>query len=243
MRYKLIVSYDGSNYSGFQVQKDKDTIQKRLEGALSVVLKDNISIVGCGRTDAGVSAIESVCHFDVNDEIVVGRTVGYANNILPTDIRIISIEKTDEDFHARFSAKNKTYEYYFYTGGIVPVYEKFAVNIGYNINIDDMIKGAEMFVGKHDFSAFCASNTEVKDKVRNIFSSKIIDLNDGLYKFQICGEGFLYNMVRIIMGTLVSIGRNKIKLTDIKKIIKSKDRSLSGKTMPSKGLYLKKVLY
>ena len=242
MRYKLTLSYDGSNYSGFQIQKDKDTIQKRIEGALSVVLQDAISIVACGRTDAGVSAIECICHFD-HDEISIGRTIGYANNLLPEDIRINKIEIVDEDFHARYSAKKKTYSYFFYVDGEIPVFEKFATNIGYNIDIENMKRACKYFEGENDFSAFCASNTSVKDKVRIIYSADIIEMGDNLYKFEITGNGFLYNMVRIIMGTLVMVGRNKISISDIENIINSKNRSLSGKTMPSKGLFLKKVYY
>lgn len=242
MRYKLTLSYDGSNYSGFQIQKDKDTIQKRLENALSIVLKDNINIIACGRTDAGVSAIECICHFDY-DEINIGRTIGYSNNLLPEDIRINNIEVVEDNFHARYSAKKKTYNYFFYVDGEIPVFERFATNIGYNINIESMKFACKYFEGEHDFSAFCASNTSVKDKVRTIYSAKIIDMGDNLYKFEITGNGFLYNMVRIIMGTLVMIGRGKLSINDIEKIIKGKDRSLSGKTMPSKGLFLKKVYY
>lgn len=242
MRYKIAISYDGSNYSGFQIQKDKDTIQKRLENALSIVFKDSIQVVVCGRTDAGVSAIECICHFDYG-EINVGRTIGYTNNLLPEDIRINSIEVVNDDFHARYSAKKKTYEYFFYVGGIIPVYEKFATNIGYNINIENMKLACKYFEGEYDFSSFCASNTAVKDKVRIVYSSKITEVGDNLYKFEITGNGFLYNMVRIIMGTLVMVGREKLNVEDIEKIILSKDRALSGKTMPSKGLFLKKVYY
>ena len=243
MRYKLIISYIGDNYSGYQKQLNKITIQETLEKALTEVLRYNISIVASGRTDAGVSAFMQVCHFDVMDDINTQRTIGYANRLLPEDIRILGIEKVEEDFNARYSAKEKTYEYYFYIGYESPIYDKLATYIGYNVNVDEMKSACKSFLGEHDFSSFCASNTEVKSKVRKILDIKIMDIDENLFKLSITGNGFLYNMVRIIMGTLASVGLGKIKKEDIMSIINSKDRGKAGKTMPSKGLYLKNVIY
>lgn len=243
MRYKLEISYDGSNYYGFQIQKGVDTIQERLEHAVSIVLNKNIDIIASGRTDAGVSAIKQVCHFDYDGDINLNRLKGYANNLLPRDIRIISISSISSDFNARFSAKQKTYEYFFYVGEEIPVYERFATRLGCFLDIDKMREGCKYINGIHDFSCFCASNTNVIDKVREIKDIDIKVLDDNLYKLIITGNGFLYNMVRIIMGTLVSVGMGKIRPNQISDIIESKDRSNSGKTMPSKGLYLKNVKY
>jgi len=243
MRYILKISYDGKNYSGYQIQKDKDTIQARVENSLSQVLGQYISIVASGRTDAGVSALIQICHFDVEDKINERRTIGYANAILPSDIRVLDICETTDDFHARYSAKRKTYEYYFYIGMENPIYEQFATHVGLNINIEEMKIACKYLIGEHDFSAFCASNTDIKDKVRIIYNIDITEVNDNLYKLIICGNGFLYNMVRIVMGTLVSVGQNKINIDEVSNIISSGDRSLAGKTMPSKGLILKNVVY
>jgi len=243
MRYILKISYDGTNYCGFQKQVNKITIQGELERCLSQVLKDNISITASGRTDAGVSAIEQVCHFDCEQELDKHKTMKYLNVILPQDIQCLSIEKTTLSFHARKSAKKKTYEYLFYVGSAVPVYDKFATNIGYNIDISKMNSACKYFIGEKDFSAFCASNTSVVDKTRTIYNLEIKPIEENLYKLIITGNGFLYNMVRIIMGTLVSIGLGKISVLDVENIINSKDRAKSGKTMPSKGLFLKKVQY
>ena len=243
MRYKMIISYNGKNYSGFQKQINKETIQQKLEDALTQVLRADISIVASGRTDAGVSAFSQVCHFDFDGEINIRRAIGYANKLLPSDIRILEIDIVADDFHARYSAKQKTYEYYFYTGFESPIYDNFATFIGRDINIIDMKKSCKFFIGEHDFTSFCASNTDVKSKVRTIYEMNIIEVNDNLYKLTIKGNGFLYNMVRIIMGTLVGVGLNKISFNHIPDIIEGKDRSLAGKTMLSKGLYLKKVIY
>lgn len=243
MRYKLIISYNGKNYSGFQKQINKKTVQETIEKVLTEVLRKEITIVASGRTDGGVSAFSQVCHFDSDEAIDVKRTIGYSNRLLPNDIRIFDIEEVSMDFHARYSAKEKTYEYYFYTGNISPIYEEFATFLGGNINITAMKEACKCFIGEYDFTSFCAANTDVKSKVRRILNAEIINVNENLYKLSITGNGFLYNMVRIIMGTIASVGFNKIKTKDIKDIILAKDRSLAGKTMPSKGLYLKKVIY
>lgn len=243
MRYILKISYNGKNYSGFQIQKDKDTIQGNLERVLGTVCKEDIKVVASGRTDAGVSAICQVCHFDVNAPILTHKVLSYANVLLPKDIRILEIEKIDEDFHARYSAKRKTYEYYFYIGMENAYYDDNAMYVARELNIEDMCKGAKFIVGEKDFSTFCASNTDIKDKVRTIYKCDIEKVNDNLYKLIICGNGFLYNMVRIIMGTLISIGLGKIKLDELPAIIEAKDRKYAGKTMPSKGLVLKNVEY
>lgn len=242
MRYILKVSYCGENYSGFQIQNNKTTIQLELEKALSEALKEDIKIVASGRTDAGVSAIEQVCHFDI-DKALDKNIVGYLNVLLPEDIRVLSIEHTSDDFHARYLAKQKTYEYYFYVGNCIPVYERFAVNIGYNIDVTKMQEACKYLVGEYDFTSFCASNTSVQDKVRTIYDASISQIDDNLYKLVIIGNGFLYNMVRIVMGTLVDIGLNKISPKEIVEIINSKNRAKAGKTMPANGLYLKKVIY
>lgn len=243
MRYRLEISYDGAKYFGFQIQPNKDTIQERLEYAFEQVYREKIDIVASGRTDAGVSAISQVCHFDTDAVVDEKRNVGYLNSILPSDIRVIRITKAEETFHARKSAKEKTYMYKFYVGEEIPVYERTASNIGYNLDIDAMIEACKYIEGTHDFTAFCASNTAVVDKTRTIYKLEIIKLDDNLYKMEVTGNGFLYNMVRIIMGTLVSVGMGKLKPEDIVDVISSKDRSRAGKTMPAKGLYLKKVLY
>ena len=183
MRYILKISYDGSNYSGFQRQKNKVTIQELLENSLYQVFRKQIDIVASGRTDAGVSAFCQVCHFDIDEEININRTKGYLNNLLPKDIRVLSIESASLDFHARYSSKKKTYEYYFYIGkDIIPVFENFATNIGYDINIDNMVLASKFLVGQHDFTSFCASNTEVVNKVRIIYAIDIINLDNNLFK-------------------------------------------------------------
>lgn len=244
MRYLINISYDGTNYSGYQKQNNKITIQETIENVLSQIFKQEITIVASGRTDAGVSAIEQVCHMDINVEFEGKKVLGYANSLLPADIRINVIKKVESEFHARYSAKRKTYEYYFYVGQHqIPVYDKFASRVGYVLDIENMKKACEEIKGEHDFSCFCASNTSIKDKTRTVYEIDIKNVDGCLYKLEITGNGFLYNMVRIIMGTLIDVGVGKININDIKNIINGKDRSKAGKTANSKGLYLKKVDY
>ena len=244
MRYIFKFSYDGTNYSGYQRQKDKISVQEIIENAFYQIFKREVSIVASGRTDAGVSAIEQTAHFDIDEHIDTKRIVGYINSILPKDIRANSIEEADDSFHARYLAKQKTYEYLFYTGvDVIPVFDRIASHIGYNINISAMIEACKFFIGEHDFTSFCASNTSIKDKVRTIYDMGITSISDRLYKLTVTGNGFLYNMVRIIMGTLCDVGMGKIQSSDIKDIILCKDRSKAGKTAEAKGLYLKNVRY
>lgn len=244
MRYILKVSYDGKDYAGFQKQNNERTIQEDLENALTKALGQDISIVASGRTDAGVSAIEQVCHFDVEGEIDTHRTIGYVNSLLSREVRVLCIEKSDDEFHSRYSAKRKTYEYYFYSSKVgIPVYDRFASQIGYNLDIEVMQQACECFKGEHDFTSFCTANTSVVNKVRTIYDIHIDEVNDDLYKLSITGNGFLYNMVRIIMGTLVEVGMSKKTIQDVSIIINSKDRNNAGKTAEAKGLFLKKVEY
>ncbi len=206
------------------------------------VFKQKINLATCGRTDAGVSAYVHVSHFDTQLEFDCFKTTKYLNALLPLDIRVLELVATDKTFHARNSAKHKTYEYYFYFGKSNPILDKFASHVGAQLNIDAMRQACKRFVGRHDFSAFCASNTAIVDKVRTIISIDIVPV-DLYYKLTICGNGFLYNMVRIIMGTLVNVGLHKTLPNEIDDIIKSRNRQNAGKTVSPKGLVLRDIAY
>ncbi len=241
MKYIIEISYDGRNYSGWQVQPNKNTIQKNIEDVLFQVLKERVEVVASGRTDAGVSAIKQVAHFETEQEIT-NHFVSYCNHLLPEDIRILSVNKAENSFNARYCAKRKTYRYNFYISNInIPVYDYFALKLPTTVNLEIVKKELSKIVGEHDFSAFCAANTEVKNKTRIIYSAELLKCGD-IYCLEICGNGFLYNMVRIIAGTIFDIARGKLKL-DINEIIKSLDRSKAGKTASSVGLLLYNVEY
>lgn len=248
----LTIQYDGTGYSGWQRQPDKRTVQGEIEKALTTLCRQPIEICGTSRTDAGVHAYGQAANFKGNYKIPVENIKKAVNGLLPEDIYIISAEKVEEDFHARFSAIGKTYEY-----KIISTKEKdiFSRNYHYNIykelDIEPMRDAAAYFIGTHDFKSFMASGSSVIDTIRTIYALNImeekIDYVKGFKQrninIEITGNGFLYNMVRIISGTLVDTGLGKMKPNQIANIIKAKDRRLSGHTAPPSGLYLKKIYF
>ena len=239
MKYLLELSYFGKNYSGYQKQKNGNSIQEELEKAMEQIVGEKVQTSASGRTDAGVSALKQAVSFELG--ILPKNLDKRLNLILPEDIRVLKIQEMAEDFHARFSAKRKTYLYNFYISNAnIPFLDNFALRVNENLDIKKIEKEISALIGIHDFSAFCASGTQVRDKVREIYSAKILK-NELFYSLEITGNGFLYNMVRIIMGTLIEIGYGKLK--NLEKIIASKDRSKAGKTVPPVGLVLKEVLY
>ena len=244
MRVKIEISYLGDEYSGFQIQKNKKTIQNEIEKVLFEIFNYNISIIASGRTDAGVSAIRQVAHFDLKEDIDVSKLYKRMNSMLPLDIRILSSEKVMQEWHARYSAKRKTYCYNFYVSQVlIPYYDKHSLNVGADLNIEAMKKACEYLIGEHDFSAFCASNTNVVNKTRIIYDAEIKQESEMCYSFEITGNGFLYNMVRIVFGTLLQVGLSKITPEEFYSIIESKDRNKAGRTASSKALFLKSVCY
>ena len=234
------IAYDGSRYCGWQVQDNKITIQGVLENAIFSVTGERISLFASGRTDASVSAICQIAHFDCDS--LKSDFVGHLNAVLPEDIRVLSVEKVGDDFNARYDAKRKTYRYYFYTGRVNnPYYDRFASHIKHPLDLGTMQTALKWLNGEHNFKCFCASHSSVKDYVRKVYNATL-KCDNGLYTFEITGNGFLYNMVRIIVGTIVDIGRGKIT-DDMRMIIASQDRNRAGKTAEAKGLVLVSVEY
>lgn len=234
------IAYDGTNYCGWQVQPNKITIQGTIETAMEQILGEKTTIFASGRTDAGVSAVEQVAHFD--SEKLKPDFLGHLNAILPNDIRVTSIEKTTDNFNARYDAKRKTYRYYFYTGRVNnPYLDRVASHIKFNLDLSTMQSAIKWLNGEHNFKSFCAMHSSANDYERIVYNCSIKKDNN-LYVFEITGNGFLYNMVRIIVGTLIDIGRGKIT-TPMKDIIASCDRSKAGKTAEAKGLVLQQVVY
>ncbi len=236
------VSYLGTNYAGWQKQNNALGIQEVIENAMQELGIKNPEIFASGRTDAGVHAIEQCFSAKINFSAVDKLPIAL-NVKLPDDIRILWAKEVDSVFHARFSAHKKTYLYRVKVGQIESPFDSaFTTYLTYNLNLSNMLKAAKILTGEHDFKAFCSANTTTPDFVRTIYSINIKQ-TDALFEFEICGNGFLYNMVRIIVGTLVDVGRGKLSAVDVKNILDSKSRSLAGKTMPAKGLILKKVDY
>lgn len=244
MRVKCIVSYDGTQFSGYQVQPNKRTVQSEIEEVLIKLHKgQSIKIHASGRTDAHVHAVGQVFHFDTSLTIPPEKWPVALNSLLPNDIVILEAEYVEEYFHSRFNATKKEYRYKITTQKMQDVFKRnYTFHFPYNLDLDSIKEACNHLCGTHDFTSFCVAKTEVEDKVRTIYSIKIIEEKSDLI-FCFTGNGFLYNMVRILMGTLLEVGQGKKRSDQIPYILEGKDRSLSGKTAPGHGLYLWKVYY
>ncbi len=239
---KIIISYAGENYHGWQKQKNGMTIQESLENAIYKITGENVTVFGCGRTDAGVHAKYYVSNFFTDSKFDATRFKYAINAYLPTDIVCLSSEEAEDTFDSRWS-KDKTYTYVIKNSDLPDAFlDKRAWHIKPKLNIDAMKQAAKAFLGEHDFIGFAASGFTVKTTVRTIYSLDITE-NDGLIEIKVKGNGFLYNMVRIIAGTLVFCGMGKISPDNMAEIIESKDRTRAGITAPPDGLYLTEVNY
>ena len=245
-RYKLTTTFDGTQYVGWQVQPNGPTIQGELQKAFATILGYKVHVTGCGRTDSGVHAKGHIAHTTLDEPIDQGKILFKLAGILPKDIRVLSMEPVEMDFHARYGAKSKTYRYYMHLDRYLSPFKRhYCHHVHAPVDIELMRKGAEMFVGEHDFTSFahqashgCAKHAPVK----KIFEAGIFEDGDGAY-FQVKGSGFLHKMVRNMVGTLIDIGRKKIPLEELPRIMEAKDRRLAGKTAPAKGLFLIEVDY
>jgi len=264
MRYKAIISYYGKNYVGWQKQKNGLSVQEVLESALSKTFNTDVTATASGRTDAGVHADGQVVHFDVETSITEDKIPYAVNTFLPDDVSMLYCEKTDSEFNARFSAKRKTYTYKLYLcQHRLPMLEETHEHIVVPLDIESMNRAARIIEGEHDFKCFEAVGSKVLSTVRTIYGLSIDvkpleglpfansyngrDLNGRIFNSEVsisvCGNGFLYNMVRIIAGTLYYVGIHKLTPEDVKEIIETKDRKKAGKTLAAKGLHLTSVEY
>ena len=243
MRYLIKFSYDGTKFHGFQRQNDVKNVQKTLEDALSKILDTEIVIKGSGRTDAGVHARGFVANFKTNSKVPPNKFREALNVKLPNDIVITKSEQVDEEFHARYYAKGKTYEYYILNSDVPSALMRNQMyHYKYDLDVEAMKIAAKQFIGTHDFAAFKTQGSSVKGTIRTIFDVKV-EKEKNIIKISVSGDGFLYNMVRIIVGTLINVGRGKTDATSILEIINKKDRSLAGDCVPPYGLFLKEVYY
>ena len=241
-RYKCILSYDGTNYMGFQIQDDLPTIELELMKAIKKMLNVDVKIYPSGRTDRYVHAKGQVIHFDLEKHLTPLSLKRGINTYLNDDIHVISVEEVDESFHARFSAKSKEYRYYINTNEYDPLKRNYSANI-YNLDLDKMNEAIKLFIGTHDFKGFASAQIDKrKDTVKTIYEAKINVLGDYL-EFVFIGTGFLKYQVRRMMGLLIEIGRGKEDKEKILEIFESKDPKISHKIAEGKGLYLYKVNY
>ncbi len=243
---KLTLGYLGEKYNGWQVQSKQthtSTIQQELQVALKKLTNEDIKVTGAGRTDAGVNALGQVAVFSTTSSIPYNKFPDALNSILPDDIIVYKGEAVEQDFHPIRDAVGKWYRYSIYTGAYPHVfYNKISAHYKGNLDVNAMIQGANYFIGTHNFKSFCSTKTTVKNFVRNIKDCKITTANQFIF-IDLYADGFLYNMVRIIVGTLLEVGRGKLPPTKIKKIIEAEKRELAGPTAPAKGLCLIRVDY
>lgn len=242
-RLKATIAYDGSGFSGYQVQPGKRTVQSVLMDALRKMHKQDVNVTASGRTDANVHATGQVIHFDSPLQIPLDRWPIALNVLLPGDIRVLSVAEAAPDFHARYSVTSKTYRYKWRVSHVAsPFTRNYVVLLPQKPDVESMRQAAAAFVGTHDFSSFCSANTSVVNKVRTIYRIELEEHGDELH-LVIEGSGFLYNMVRIIAGTLIEVGYGERAADELIGIIAARDRNKAGKTAPPHGLYLEQVNY
>lgn len=243
MRFLIKFSYDGTNYNGFQIQPNLDTIQNRIETALTKINNGIYTpIVATGRTDKGVHALCQYAHADLSIKITEKKLKRALNSNLPDDIHVIETTQVDESFHARYNVKLKEYKYYINTGEYNPLEKNYAYQYNYLLNIDNMKKAIKYFEGTHDFRAFVTNNKEKENCIRTITKTNIEKEKEKIIiTFE--GTGFLKYQVRNMVGLLIRIGENKLSPESVEKILESKDRTKSGKKAPAEGLYLTRIIY
>lgn len=240
---KLTLAYDGGKYHGFQRQNNAVSVQNILEQKLSVIFGGEIQLAASGRTDTGVHAYGQVVNFFTEGTIPINRVVRAINSHLPTDIVVLAAEEAPQDFSARHSAKDKIYIYKIQQGEVLdPFMRNYAWYIRKELDVEAMNAAMQYILGEHDFSAFRASGSVPMHPVRKIYEAKC-ERDGALITFRFWGNGFLYHMVRNLVGTLVNVGKDKTSVAGFKAILDGKDRKLAGATAPAQGLYLYKVNY
>ncbi|HKM01197.1 MAG TPA: tRNA pseudouridine(38-40) synthase TruA [Sedimentibacter sp.] len=241
---KMIIEYDGSRYKGWQKQtKDVNTIQGRMEDILSEMTGEEIQLIGCGRTDAGVHALNYTANFHTNSTINNEDILIRLNDKLPDDIGVKSLRNASERFHSRYNILSKTYLYRINNSGYNNVFgRKYIHNVREKLDLDKMRECAELLIGTHDFQSFTSLKTKTKSTVRTINYITISEI-DNTIEIDINGNGFLWNMVRIILGTLIEAGKENLNKDEMLVILNAKKRADAGPMVPAKGLFLKDVEY
>jgi len=241
---KLVIEYEGTHYLGWQVQPNGQTIQGVIQDCLKRLTGESSQLIGSGRTDAGVHALGQVAHFKTESRMDANTFQRALNSLLPKDIVIRRAEEVEAEFHARRSARSKVYEYRILNRTIPPAIDRqYIWYVPQKLNLDEMKKATHSLVGEHDFSAFRSVGSSARSSVRNILRADWKRGKEGHLRFEIEATGFLKQMVRAIVGTLVEVGRGKTSAQEFKRILDSKDRKEAGPTAPAHGLFLNEVKY
>jgi len=241
---KLLIEYDGTNYQGWQVQPKGPTIQGILEEKIGLLTGQPVQLFGSGRTDSGVHALGQVAHFKTQSQMDIHTIQRALNSLLPHDIVIQKAEEVDEGFHARKYSKSKIYEYRILNRNLRSAFHRgYVWHIPQKLNLTEMKKATQSLIGEHDFSAFRTVGSPTRTTVRRVIRAEWKRGRDGLIRFEIEANGFLKQMVRSIIGTLVEIGKGRMEAAEIREILNSRDRKEAGPTAPAQGLFLKEVKY
>lgn len=242
MRYFVWFSYDGTAYHGWQIQPNGNSVQEELQRALSTLLREEISVTGAGRTDAGVHARQMVAHFDFSEAIDLEQLAYKLNRILPCDIAVDRVELVDDDMHARFSATSRTYHYYIHTKKD-PFSRPYSTELHYELDFDKMNEAGRILMTYDDFGAFCKSHSDVKRTLCRVTKAEWVQTSETSWYFEITANRFLRNMVRAVVGTLIDVGRGRLTLDDFRKVIEGKRRTEAGESMPANALFLENIRY
>ena len=242
MRYFITFSYDGTRYHGWQIQPNGDSVQERLEWALSTLLRREVNVTGAGRTDAGVHARVMVAHFDFDEAIDCQQLCYKLNRLLPFDIAVQEVKQVSDDMHARFSATSRTYHYYIHTKKD-PFRRAYSCEIHYPLDFALMNEAGKILTTYEDFGAFCKSHTDVKTTICHVTEARWVQTSETAWYFRITANRFLRNMVRAVVGTLIDVGRGKLSIEEFRKVIEGKRRTEAGESMPGNALFLVDVRY
>lgn len=243
MRYFIWFSYDGTRYHGWQIQPNGITVQSELQRCLSLLLRQEVSVVGAGRTDTGVHARQMAAHFDIDElPMSVFDLAHKLNGLLPQDIGVSNVAAVDNDMHARFSAIARTYHYYVHTRKN-PFLRQFSLELHYQLDYERMNEAARILLEYEDFGAFCKSGSDVKTTLCKVTHAQWHQTSESTWYFEITANRFLRNMVRAVVGTLIEVGRGRMSLDEFRQVIEGKKRTQAGESMPAKALFLEKVEY
>lgn len=242
MRYFITLSYDGTNYHGWQVQPNADSVQARLNDALSKLLAAETECVGAGRTDAGVHASMMVAHFDADKELDCENFAFRLNRIVPKDIAVQKVERVADEMHARFSAKSRTYHYYVYTRKN-PYRRHYATQLHFSPDYDAMNEAAKELLRVEDFTSFSKVNNDQKTNICDVTRAQWVQVEDDMWRFEITANRFLRNMVRAVVGTLLEVGRGRMTKDEFCRVISQKDRCSAGESVPGNALFLIDIKY
>ena len=242
MRYFVTFSYDGARYHGWQIQPNGDSVQARLQEALSTLLRQEIGVTGAGRTDAGVHARMMVAHFDCDSELDCPQLAYKLNRLLPYDIAVEKVEPVGDEMHARFSATSRTYHYYIHTVK-APFQRAYSCELHYPLDFAKMNEAGQLLMGYDDFGAFCKAGADVKTTLCRVTEARWIQTSPSTWYFRITANRFLRNMVRAVVGTMIDVGRGRLSLDEFCKVIEGKRRTEAGESMPANALFLENITY